>query len=372
MNGAAVPSAPVGTPKKRYRVVARCASRVRIARGKGFEVNGADGSVVRGATTYDIDRFGSAVPGWLQVEVECSAEDPAGAEHLTLQYAHQVACLLALAGNAPIGLPQVFLLYEIRDDEAPRVWEQQVHEDEPRRSSRLVDESHLKALYAGLDSVGAEAAAKISRALRWYRSALATDDLLERFTMVWAGLECLNRLLIDHLGLPINEESPCPHCGQPIQRPSANGVHGWIESAQGSDVRRKARKLRTQLQHGTGDIGEAAVAVDEVGAKVERALVLAILELLKVNLVPPPEALAPQVIFLAKVTGALKGPVEKALRGSPGHPHISGALVVKGSKNSGPDHGSVEFEYALPGDKVVPEGVTIDVNEIQAINEPLD
>jgi hypothetical protein len=282
-----------------------------------------------------------------------------------------VACLLALLGNAPIGMPRVHLLYEIRDDDAPRVWEQQVHEDQPRRSSRLIDEKQLESLVAGVDGIGAESASKVSRALRWYRSALTTDDLLERFTMVWAGLECLNRLLIDLLGLPINEESPCPHCGKPIQRPSANGVHGWIEKTQGSDTRQKARRLRTQLQHGTGDFQEAATAVDEVGPKVERALVLAILTLIKVDISPPPEPLAPELMFLAKLTGQLRGPVEAALTGSSGHPHISGDLVVKGSKNSGPDNGEVEFEYAMPGEKVLPGGVILDVKEIHVVREPL-
>jgi len=84
--------------------------------------------------------------------------------------------------------------------------------------------------------------------------------------------------------------------------------------------------------------------------------VLAILALIKVDISPPPEPLAPELMFLAKLTGQLRGPVEAALIGSSGHPHISADLVVNGSKNSGPDNGEVEFEYAMPGEKVLPGG----------------
>jgi hypothetical protein len=214
-----------------------------------------------------------------------------------------------------------------------------------------------------------EAALKIGLALRWYRSAVSTDELLERFTMVWAGLETLNVLLTEKQGLKHYEESPCPKCGHPIKRPSASGVHGWIEASQGAEVRRKARKLRTALAHGLGTVSEAAALVEEVGGKVERALVEAILALTGVDMNPPLEPLAPDLAFIAKLSGTLSGPVETRIADLPAHPHVEGDLKVKGSHNTGPDGGIAELDYELPGEKVVPEGVTLTVNQVEVPHE---
>jgi hypothetical protein len=303
------------------------------------------------------------------MEVDCPAKDATGAERLAYQAVHQLACLFALAGNAPVGLPLVYLIYEVRGDQAERGWEQRFHVENVGLASRLVEPGAVVALVEGINGMDPEDAAKVATALRWYRSALGTDDLLERFSMVWAGLETLNVLLQIRLSLVRNELSACPHCGEPIPRPSASGVHTWIETSQGVEVRRKARKLRTALAHGLGTIGQAVALVDEVGGPVERALVEAILELIGTKLNPPRVPLAPEVMFLARITGTLVGPVEEHISSSESHPHVSGELHVKASRNTGPDGGGVELEYELPGEKVVPNGVTLTVTQVEVPQE---
>lgn len=355
---------------KRFRVITRCNSRARTPFGETFKfVDKIAGTQLVGATLYETDQFGSRVPSWLQIEVECSAGDEAGAEAIAYQAVHQVVCLFSLVANAPVSLPLVYLAYEIRDDEAERMWEQRFHVERVGLASRLVNLDSVRALLDGIAGMDVEAAVKLGAALRWYRTAVATDDLLERFTMVWAGLETLNVLLQDRLHLNRYEESACPNCGHLIKRPSASGVHGWIEAKQGIDVRRKARKLRTALAHGIGTIADAATLVAEVGGKVERALVEAVLELTGAHLEPPEEPLAPDLVFVARLKGTLSGPVETAIVDEPAHPHVNGELMVKGSHNSGPDGGTVELDYELPGEKVVPKGVTLTVKQVEVPQE---
>jgi hypothetical protein len=118
-----------------------------------------------------------------------------------------------------------------------------------------------------------------------------------------------------------------------------------------------------------GTIGQAAAIVEEVGGPVERALVEAILELTGTKLDPPRIPLAPEVMFVARITGTLVGPVEARITNSEAHPHVTGELLVKASHNTGPDDGGVELEYELPGEKVVPSGVTLTVKQVEVPRE---
>jgi hypothetical protein len=62
-------------------------------------------------TYYEDDVHGTTVPRWLQLEAEVQAADAQDAERAGLQWSHQIATLVALLGNAPVGLPHIEVMY---------------------------------------------------------------------------------------------------------------------------------------------------------------------------------------------------------------------------------------------------------------------
>ena len=89
---------------------------------------------------------------------------------------------------------------------------------------------------------------RILRSMHWYRLALKSQDVLERFTSLWIGLETINPLLREHFGLDI-EYRECK-CGHKLHQ-TLNGFMYLIQEISNDDVKwGQLRGLRSGTLHG--------------------------------------------------------------------------------------------------------------------------
>jgi hypothetical protein len=216
-------------PGKEYRVVLRTKSRVTLGRGESIEFAepkaGINASV---RTLYRTDERGTAFPGDFETTAVITARDSNEAAVLALEQAHFLAALFALIGAAPVHLPRVDRVHEIRPDESEREFRQFIEDDLGLRPTRRVPKGAPAEVFHKLLELPPDVYQRLSRALRWYQGALTTDDVLDRFSQIWTAFETLNPVLAKHLNVPLFEETACPKCGQAIKRPVAGGAYGWI------------------------------------------------------------------------------------------------------------------------------------------------
>ena len=89
-------------------------------------------------------------------------------------------------------------------------------------SVRPINDSDLVEATKRLSGLSEDDNNSLFRAMHWYRLALQSGDVLERFALLWIGLESINCLLRGHYGLEI-EYSHCQECGH-RGVPTLNGV----------------------------------------------------------------------------------------------------------------------------------------------------
>lgn len=117
------------------------------------------------------------------------------------------------------------------------------------RSARVVDKAELKRCTTSISKLSESDNNAVLRAMHWYRLALQSKDVLERFTSLWIGLETINSILRDHYGLEM-EYAKCAKCGHE-STPILNGVKRLLSAVSGETrIWRRVRKLRAGTIHG--------------------------------------------------------------------------------------------------------------------------
>jgi len=115
-------------------------------------------------------------------------------------------------------------------------------------SVRSINDGDLVEATKHLNGLSEDDDNSLFRAMHWYRLALQSGDVLERFTLLWIGLESINRLLRGHFGLEI-EYSHCQECGH-RGVPTLNGVRKLWSDAKREVSWKRVRDLRTGTLHG--------------------------------------------------------------------------------------------------------------------------
>lgn len=122
--------------------------------------------------------------------------------------------------------------------------------------SRVVDDEVLRQFGEAWNRFVTEPADRdtIMRALWHYRKAIGLVDLVEEFTELWMGLECLNRLIVKRHGLATTFVARhCDNCGAPMRvaGSSAGITYALTTLAKCStDQAKRIREIRKQFQHG--------------------------------------------------------------------------------------------------------------------------
>jgi hypothetical protein len=361
---------------KQYRVVLRTKSRVTLGRGEAIDFAEPKASIrARVRTLYRTDERGTSFPGELEVTAVVSAADANAASATAFEQAHFLAAIFGLIGAAPVHLPRFHLVHEIGPDESEREFQQFIEDDLGLRPTRRIPKGAPVEVFQKLFELQPDSYKRLSRALRWYRGALTTDDVLDRFTQMWAAFETLNPVLGKHLGVPMFEEAKCPKCGEAIKRPVAGGAYGWIEHELGREVAGKTRRLRNGLLHGYEDLDKLAAIAREILPGLERALSTAIGELLglgdEVKRLIGAYAPAAEKPYSAVLVGVVSGPVEKMFSETGDLPHFEGRTVIIDSRNTGPEEQErIKATLSFEGPTKAPAGTSIRLTGVGLPTEP--
>ena len=361
---------------REYRVVLRAKSRVTLGRGEAIKfVEQKAGIHASVRTLYRTDERGTAFPGDLEVTAIVSAADVNAASAMAFEQAHFLAAVFGLVGVAPVHLPRFHLVHEIGPDESEREFRQFIEDDLGLRPTRRIPKGAPAEVFKKLFELPPDSYKRLSRALRWYRGALTTDDVLDRFSQIWAAFETLNPALGKHLNVPLFEEAKCPKCGGAIRRPVAGGAYAWIEHELGREVTASTRRLRNGLLHGFEDLDKLAAIAREILPGLERALSAAIGELLglsdEVKRLIGTFAPASEKPYSAVLVGVLSGPVERMFSETGDLPHFEGRTVIMDSRNTGPEEQErIKATLSFEGPTKAPPGTSIRLIGVRLPTEP--
>lgn len=361
---------------REYRVVLRTKSRVTLGRGESIEfVEPKAGIHASVRTHYRTDERGTTFPGDLEVTAIVSAADVNAASAMAFEQAHFLAAVFGLIGVAPVHLPRFHLVHEIGPDESEREFHQFIEDDLGLRPTRRIPKSAPVEAFKKLFERPPDSYKRLSRALRWYRGALTTDDVLDRFSQIWAAFETLNPMLGKHLNVPLFEETKCPKCSEAIRRPVAGGAYAWIEHELGREVTASTRQLRNGLLHGFEDLDKLAAIAREILPGLERALSAAIGELVglsdEVKRLIGTFAPAAEKPYSAVLVGVLAGPVERMFSETGELPHFEGRTVIIDSRNTGPEEQErIKATVSFEGPAKAPAGTSIRLIGVGLPTEP--
>jgi hypothetical protein len=361
---------------KQYRVVLRTKSRVTLGRDESIEfVEPKAGIRASVRTLYRTDERGTAFPGDLEITAVVAAPDSNAAAAMAFEQAHLLTAVFGLIGAAPVYLPRFHLVHEVGPDQSEREFHQFIEDDLGLRPTRRIPMDAPLEVFQKLFELPPDSYKRLSRALRWYRGAVTIDDVLDRFSQIWAAFETLNPVLGKHLDVPLFEEAKCPRCGEAIKRPVAGGAYSWIEHALGRETAAKIRRLRNGLLHGYDDLDKLAAVAREILPDLERALSAAIGELLdlgdEVKRLIGAHSPAADRPYSAVLVGVMSGPVEKMFAETGELPHFEGRTVIIDSRNTGPDEQErIKATLSFEGPAKAPVGTTIRLIGVGLPTEP--
>jgi hypothetical protein len=170
--------------------------------------------------------------------------------------------LAALQSDATVGQPLLLGGHETTPG-AETTEFIQIERPEPElmavgRRTRELDLARLERLSNALYGItDPELAARIGRAIRWYRKGLSEEDQFDQFTNYWLGLEALNVPLRTLLKVGPEYEK-CKVCGDERLKSQGDGVRAlFLEHAPRQMVDwKECRGFRVQLLHGIGSLAE--------------------------------------------------------------------------------------------------------------------
>jgi hypothetical protein len=117
---------------------------------------------------------------------------------------------------------------------------------------------------------------RVARAGRWYRQGTIKIDLYDRFSSYWIGLEAVNHVLQDALGIVENSER-CTTCGyKPM--PTMSGVKEFVKrnfDATG-ELYKSLRRQRVKIMHSTTALGSISDQVQELTPRLGNVLLASI------------------------------------------------------------------------------------------------
>lgn len=197
--------------------------------------------------------------------------------------ANYISVILSFITNATISEPIIELGYEISDIAENTEFIQYLYMNgEALKQKRTMNQSLFDNLGILIMKNGSK---RISRAIRWYRMGLHEKDPIDRFMYFWIGLECLNKLLIEELGVS-PEIGSCKKCGTTyIKSNTTIGIRSLFSTYQNKESYgfKKCSDLRNKLQPGYGDLEDAIEVVDKCAESSRQMLLKGIFLLLKLR-----------------------------------------------------------------------------------------
>jgi hypothetical protein len=217
-----------------------------------------------------------------------------------------------------------------------------------RHSTRVVNKGSLSKCVTAISALPESDNSSIFRAMHWYRLALQSTDMMERYTSLWIGLETINPLLRQHYGLEI-EYSQCK-CGRK-KAPTLNGVRELMnELEEGGSLWREKTGLRAGVIHGYRAFKEITPEVRIMVPVLEQALekgLNLILGLDKLERSKPANLANPQVAYYHS-RGIISGPDMKDVDKEFEPTIIYELKLFKGAQNA--PHHEIKFGQKIEDD----------------------
>ncbi len=188
-------------------------------------------------------------PMGLSIVTTLEAKNINQASSLARGYTNLIVSLLSYLSAA--GLPQLQInkIYDVTPGKKKGKFIQN-HYGVPMKtwSVQSVGDKELRLGITSINKFDDKDINRIFRAMHWYRLALQSEDVLERFTSLWIGLETLNPLLRNHFGLDV-EYRECD-CGRRLHQ-TLNGFKHLLQEVTNDENRwKQLRGLRTGTLHG--------------------------------------------------------------------------------------------------------------------------
>jgi len=166
--------------------------------------------------------------------------------------AEGIASFITFTNGAGLPLLQEELGYEVTEGVSARDFMQVTKMPLVMPSQRNFSiETFVAAVRSYFDISDQNRRERVGRALRWYRNGVISSDTFEKFTSFWLGLESLNPILQDMLGV-LDDPTYCPHCGRSfVSTPTMSGVRKFVEEYLPELVKdySEVRKIRIDLMH---------------------------------------------------------------------------------------------------------------------------
>jgi hypothetical protein len=247
-------SNPSGQEDKAYTVVLHAKPATRIDRQveMGFpDVSMRTQPVKITGLSQGVGK--SSFPVGLEFRVQTYATSIEEAVEKGTKLADSVASFVTLVTGVGTPIVKPMLAYEITPGKAEREF-LQFFDDIPTANIPR----HLLATDSLTEPIGrlakmtdAETAARVARAIRWYRFGTGTADVFDRFNAYWIGLEALNKPLQDNLGIG-DDKVTCPNCSSSfVSTPTVSGIREFINRyfADEPKLYRRMRDLRIDIMH---------------------------------------------------------------------------------------------------------------------------
>jgi hypothetical protein len=219
----------------------------------------------------------------LAITVETYAEDIDEGSTKAQIRANYIAVILSFIANATISEPIIELGYDITETAESTEFIQYMYMNgEVLKQKRAINQTLFDTL--GIIIMKNDNK-RVARAIRWYRMGLHEKDPIDRFMYFWIGLECLNTLLIEELGVS-PETDTCKNCGSTYYKSNTTiGIKALFLAyyKAKSFGFNKCNRLRNELLHGYGELEDAMGIADKCANSCSKMLLEGLFLLLKVD-----------------------------------------------------------------------------------------
>src|SRR5207245_7771798 len=228
------------------------------------------------------DSYGNPVPCGLDGTCTLSAETVDDASSKGIGIVETLRSIMSLAEGVGIPRARPLVVYDASPNVVDRDFRQYYHPPHSAVSRGTLHIDRFQDLVHSLSEVGdVDLAARVNRAMLWYRGALADVDPLERFARYWLVLETMNPRLREVLASE-RFRHKCPSCGHTWSYDGIDGVKKLFHTRirDGDRMYRKANDIRNGLQHGFRSLADLRLEAGEVLPSVREAALKSILVVL--------------------------------------------------------------------------------------------
>jgi len=289
-----------------------------------------------------------------------TAENINRAREQSKAFVDGVVGFLAFTTGVALSIPNEVLAYEITPSITEREFLQVFYNPANLTlSRRIIDQDFLKRLIEQFSKQGNESNRNMARALRWYRMATLTIDPFDKFGCFWTGLEALNPLLREKLGVTKEiKKIRCKNCGCeiPLEKQTVSGIKRFVsENMQNPELFKRLSAFRVYIVHSIRELSKMGEEAKELTPKLTEVLFRAIcfvLDFKDWNSRKVSETLE-NITFRLEFEGNLIGDYSGGLGYDGNDPHI--VLNQSSVKVLMDDKGEITFENKLEFiDKIAP------------------